>query len=161
MKRVLGALALIVVSLAAAVALWQLVIAAPSAAAENADTQVEGTVVDTELARGTADCGEARSTTYSPSVTYRYTYEGTTYRSENLYPGPSEGTAYCDRSEAQAVVDRYPEGSTVTVHIDGDRPDRSFLETEPIEWNDYVPVAFPLLFALMGLIGLVKELTGE
>lgn len=60
---------------------------------------VQGTVDNARVER--LDAG--RGIDYEPEIEYTYEYQGETYTSEQVFPGPTIRT-YSDRSNAQSVV---------------------------------------------------------
>lgn len=103
----------------------------------NVSRPTDATVVSSESRSGTDD--------YVVDITYRYTVDGHTYRSDNVFPGSGdpEKSAY----KADRIVDDYPEGATVTAYYNPNKPANSFL----IQKRD---VLMPL--AMTGLGGLVS-----
>lgn len=75
------------------------------------------------------------------TVEYRYTVDGETYVSTQLCP--VSGVICYD--DAQAVVDRYPEGETVTAHVDSTNPEDSYLLTPGLPWKLLFIPGFGLL----------------
>lgn len=163
MTKILKTVVFTVVCFAAAGGFWFLVIQAPGQAAERADVTVEGTVVTAEIDVSTvqSDDGAGTDRTYSPEVTYRYTYGGETYTNDNLWAGPGDGSSYGQRSEAEAITSQYPAGSSVSIHLNSDNPSQSFLKTKPTSLNDYFPVALLLLFGVLGLGSLAQQALGD
>jgi len=103
----------------------------------------QGQVVDSRV-RGSA-----------PSVTYRYTVGGTIYRLNQIWL--ADAPAFAGEAEAQAFVDDYPVGKSVTVHHDPDDPQRAALILDQ-------PVAYSgLAVAVSGLLllGLAFVLRGR
>ena len=87
---------------------------------------------------------------YLPQVTYSYKAEGVAYASDRLRPG---GTPqFSTRSKAQAIVDRYPAGSTCVVRYDPGKPARSALELAP---QSYLVLLFGVFAATVGLIAAI------
>ena len=149
----IGSLLATILLFAMAGGAWFLIIEQPSQAMENADTTVDGTVVATNIERS-VNSGEGSQYNYDPEVVYRYSYEGETYTNDNIRPG-SEGRVYGSHSGAEDIIDRYPNGSTVTVHVNSEDPSQSFLQEESRQLNDYFPVA---LLALLGVVSLLSFL---
>ncbi|HEY2585765.1 MAG TPA: DUF3592 domain-containing protein [Tepidisphaeraceae bacterium] len=99
--------------------------------------------------------GEDR-TTYSVEVRYRYTVSGRTYESSrlNVFP-PFAGS----RPEKQAIANRYPPGSTAVCYVNPADPTDAVLESG-LNRSPWL-LAFPLVFVLVGLIGLIVTLRGH
>lgn len=93
-------------------------------ALENA-VEVDATVTASEVVTDTS----GRGIDYLPNVTYEYRYDGVEYSSDDVYPG-SFSASYDVRSEAEAVVDRYPGGEVVTAYVDPSSPGDAFLRKE-------------------------------
>ena len=91
---------------------------------------VESSVADLESNPSTGEPGGSR-----PYVEYRYTYKGTTYTSSKLCPGEYNVGCYGPETEkvAQSVVDHYPEGANVTVHVDPDDPSNASKSDPPTD----------------------------
>ncbi len=81
-----------------------------------------GTIQTSELQKSF----QKGKTRYSPSVSYAYEVDGTP-RTFN-YIWASGGDSSGDQSRQQAVVDKYPVGSTVKVFYDPENPDFAILE---------------------------------
>lgn len=118
---------------------------------------VESSVVQYESNPSTGDPGGSR-----PAIEYRYTYQGTTYTSSKLCPGEGNLGCYGPNTEkvAQSVVDRYPEGSTVTVHVDPDDPSNAYLIDADLPLVYLVPVGMGLLAIVGTAVRFVKRVSG-
>ena len=118
---------------------------------------VESAVADIEGNPSTGDPGGSR-----PYIEYRYTYKGTTYTSSKLCPGEGNMGCYGPNTEkvAQSVVDRYPEGSTATVHVDPDDPSNAYLLDADFPLVYLVPVGMGLLAIVGTAVRFVKQLSG-
>jgi hypothetical protein len=69
------------------------------------------------------------STSYDPKVLYEYDVDGKTFQGQTIRVGDSFFRVSAGgSSEAQKVVDRYPEGSEVYVYYNPDNPAESALE---------------------------------
>lgn len=64
---------------------------------------------------------------YYPQITYEYTYEGQRYTSDNVYASPDSTSI--EEASARSLVEDYPEGETVTDHVDSENPSEAYLET--------------------------------
>lgn len=122
-------------------------------------TPVEGVVVESSVVY--YNTGEG-SSGWSPDIEYRYTYKGTTYTSSKLCPGEHNSGCYGPSTEkvAQSVVDRYPEGSTATVHVDPDDPSNVYLLEEDLPLSYLIPVGFGLFVIVVTAVRFVKQLSG-
>ncbi|MFC7133197.1 MULTISPECIES: DUF3592 domain-containing protein [Salinibaculum] len=121
-------------------------------------TPVDGVVVESSV----VDYNNGQSSGSSPDIEYRYTYKGTTYTSSKLCPGEYNNGCYGPDTEkvAQSVVDRYPEGSTATVHVDPDDPSNAYLLDADFPVVYLVPVGFGLLAIVGTVVPFVKRLFG-
>ena len=70
-----------------------------------------------------------RSHYYSASVTFTYEYRGTTYTSDDLYPGTIDAT-FDTKSEAESAIEPYEENATATAYVEPDAPSEGFLERQ-------------------------------
>jgi hypothetical protein len=68
----------------------------------------------------------SRSYSYEPHVTYSYAVEGAAYVGNDVRAGDF---SISDRSDAEAIVAKYPVGSDVDVRYDPGDPGRAVLET--------------------------------
>lgn len=92
--------------------------------------EVEATVIDSTVAGGSSP-GEATERVYSVEITYEYTYEGETYRNDDVFPeGSADANEFSNRGTAETLVEQYPAGETVTAYVDPDDPDDAHLENE-------------------------------
>ena len=115
-------------------------------ALENA-VEVDATVTASEVVTDTS----GRGIDYLPNVTYEYRYDGVEYRSDDVYPG-SFSASYDVRSEAEAVVDRYPTEEVVTAYVDPSSPGDAFLRRE----TSSGPFAFVGIGAVILLFAVLK-----
>jgi len=86
---------------------------------------VEATIEETSI----SETDGRRSHYYSASVTFTYQYQGTTYTSDELYPGDI-GATFDTRSEAVSAIKPYEENATATAYVDPDAPSERFLERQ-------------------------------
>ncbi len=85
---------------------------------------------------------------YEPRISYKYTVGIKEYISERVHP--TEGWVSSVSFFAERLVNKYPEGKTVRLFYDPERPDQSFLERGML---------FPNLgFVLMAVLMLVLSL---
>lgn len=85
--------------------------------------QVEATVESKEVTVSSSKRGES----YTPNVTYSYTYNGTQYSSTSIRPGI--GTKTSDtRTAAEDRIDRYDVGETTTAYVVRGSPSKSYLK---------------------------------
>jgi hypothetical protein len=114
--------------------------------AAKAWTPVEATVEKSMVKSHSGD----DSTTYSVYIAYRYTFGGETHEGDryNFAGGSSSG-----RGAKEAVVQRHPVGSTVTVYVDPDAPHESVIlrNAGAALYLGLIPV----VFAVFGVLFLV------
>lgn len=93
---------------------------------------------------------DSDGTTYRPHIAYTYRFEGTEYRSDryDFMGGSSSG-----RAGKQAVVDRYPPGSSAQCWVNPGNPNEAVLERGFA--GEMLAGAIPLVFAAVGVAGLV------
>ncbi|WP_256300717.1 DUF3592 domain-containing protein [Haloarchaeobius salinus] len=118
-------------------------------------TTVNATVTETGIEqlpqrRGSPD--------YRPTVTYEYRYEGTSYTSHNVYPG-SAGPRFETRSDAEAELGAYENGSVVTAYVQPDAPGESYLAQQRTD-APLKLVGMGGLFVLVGLGSVLKSFLG-
>lgn len=82
-----------------------------------------GTVQAKKLTRP----GTSLAADFIIDIRYRYTYEGSSYSSENVYPGLDSGW---DEAWSESVLEDFPTGEEVTVYVRPDDPETSFLLRE-------------------------------
>lgn len=114
--------------------------------AENWPT-VEGVVVSAEIERhrSTRSDGSRSNRRYSPDITYRYQIYGDVYENDRVM-----FAQYSSNTERgiRPIVDRYPEGSRVTVYYHPRKPELSVLEPGTTTGNYFIP-----LFGVVWLLG--------
>ena len=81
------------------------------------------------------------SDTYTPVVTFRFSFDGSSYSANGLRPGITEG--HSSRAGAQLDLNDFPIGSKVTAYVPQHDPDSAFLIP--------VPSFFPVVFVLFAL----------
>jgi len=125
-------------------------------------TPVDGLVVESSVVDYESDPAAEQPAGSRPDIEYRYTYQGTTYASSNLCPGEENTGCYGPDTQkvAKSVVDRYPEGSTVTVHVDPGDPSNAYLIDGDLPLVYLVPVGFGLVAIVGSAVRLVKGLSG-
>jgi hypothetical protein len=115
--------------LAGGVALYFGVTTMVGAAASKNWPVVEGTVIASSIRaeRGSSSGtgSTINRTTYHAEVVYEYVIKGTPFSGERVNFG-EYGRETTDH--AAAILDRYPEGTVVSVHYDPEEPERSVLE---------------------------------
>lgn len=111
-------------------------------AALDSGVEVDATVSDTAIEERSG----RRDTDYTPVVTFEYTYEGETYTSSNVYPGPL-GREFDTREAARERLDEYEPGDTVTAYVPSDSPGNGFLERERSN-RPFLLIGFGALFVV-------------
>lgn len=109
---------------------------------------IDAEIVDSEIDFERRD-GERR---WYANVEFRYEYEGTTYRSDLLYP-TTTSKRFDERAGAISVRDDFPEGETVVGYVDPAHPDEAFLNDESASspFVYYIAGAASALFSLVFL----------
>jgi len=97
---------------------------AQSSALESTET-VDATLVSTSVE--TVD--QRRGTSYTPQATFEYSYQGESYTSSNVYPGPLS-KEFGSEADARAQLDGYETGDSVTAYVPSDSPGNAFLNHE-------------------------------
>lgn len=105
----------------------------------------------------TSPSGESDREHYA-NVTYRYTYEGTEYMSDSLFPANRDEQV--SRSRAEEIAGMYAAGDSVTVQVVPDDPTRSYLIEADMLWWYYLAPGFGALLALTGLLNVVQGIRG-
>ena len=123
-------------------------------ALENAveiDVEIEATDIELRERDVSNDDDSTRETetVYRPTVSFTYEYEGQEYQSNNIYPGGGTFQEYPDRSTAEAQIDDFQVGSTMTGYVDPDDPGEAFLIKES-SGSPQMIMVIGGLFALMG-----------
>ncbi|WP_319522566.1 DUF3137 domain-containing protein [uncultured Desulfosarcina sp.] len=107
---------------------------------------VTGNIVQSEIEKQTSTSGEGanKKTTVKeyPKIAYQYNIDGKTYKSGKISFGST--------GNAKKVVSRYPQGKTVPVYYNPDKPGQAVLVPGNPEFN-YVPYFFAVFFILFGL----------
>ena len=111
-------------------------------------------VVEEESTSSTRRNGRRRtetSTTYYPSITYRYEVEGKDYRSSKVTPG--FGRSSKGREWAEQIVAEHPEGAVTTAFVDPAAPDRAFLVEESSRVLYFIFIGVGVALAVGALVG--------
>jgi hypothetical protein len=89
--------------------------------------------------------------TYFPRIEYTYEYQGFPYLSKRIITV----NINWPKKEAEEAVARYPEGASVTVWVDPNRPAQAVLETSMERYARKYRIAFFIgaAFLLVGIIG--------
>jgi hypothetical protein len=98
--------------------------------------KTEGTVLSSQVESETRTCRRGGRpgqlcTTYRANITYQYTVDRRSYRSDSVWAGYDVSPS---AERAQELVRDHPEGATVVVHYDGAEPSQTWLVSEiPLE----------------------------
>jgi len=111
---------------------------------------VEGTVTSTAV--------ESQDDTYVPVVTYEYQFEGETYTNDQIKLVGSVG--FASPGGAEAFLESYAAGDTVSVNVVPQTPSKSFLERGSAGLTMYGIIGFLGLLGLFSVIALVGDLLG-
>jgi len=92
--------------------------------------QIKSVDIEEDVTRRDRDDDGIRETErdYKPVVRYTYEYEGESYTSESLFPGPDE--SFGSRSKAEDYTEEYEAGQQVTVYVNENEPGSAFLVRE-------------------------------
>ena len=101
-----------------------------------------------------------RSIDYEPEIEYTYEYQGETYTSEQVFPGPTIRT-YSDRSKAESVVRSFEPGTTVRAYVRPSAPGDAFLIRERTPWPTQALAIGSVLLGLVVLAGLGEKRPGR
>jgi hypothetical protein len=88
---------------------------------------VPATILSSDVRRSNTKTGPGTgdtATSYWADIEFTYDYDGETRTSDKVWPVAEDGSAMAMR----AVVERYPQGSQVSVFVDPDDPAVAFLE---------------------------------
>jgi hypothetical protein len=91
---------------------------------------VEGRIIRSCVAGGATskDARGKKSSSYVPDIACEFQVSGRSYTSTSVWVGGSYGTS---AGIAASIAERYPVGSTVTVHYLPGDPSESYIETSP------------------------------
>jgi hypothetical protein len=101
-----------------------------------------------------------RGVDYEPEIEYTYEYQGETYTSEQVFPGPTIRT-YSDRSNAESIVRSYEPGTTVRAYVRPSAPSNAFLIRERTPWPARALAVGGVLLGLVVLAGLGEKRPGR
>ena len=101
------------------------------------------TIIRSPMSRG--------GTHAEPVIEYEFQHEGRTLRTSHWRVG---NFSIGNEDSAQAIISRYPVGSSVTVYINQKCPEKSVLESQPSTLC-WVPFGFGILFLAVFSVGLL------
>jgi hypothetical protein len=125
----------------------------PTQTVERAET-VTGTVTATSIDSQSTDSGA----TYAPVVTYEYRFDGATYTSTQIELVGSVG--FQSPGGAEAFLQSYAAGDTVTVHVDPRNPTTAFLQRGSVGFLIYGVIGFLGFVGVLSVIALVGDVLG-
>jgi len=153
-NRVVGALFVVVVGVAFAGFGWY------SYQEEQADLnnaiehegEIRSVDIEEDVTRRDRDDDGIRETDrdYEPVVRYAYEYDGESYTSASLFPGPDQ--SFDSRSGAEDYTEEYESGQTVTVYVNEEEPSSSFLVRESSSLKYKLFMGGGAVVAVIGLL---------
>jgi hypothetical protein len=113
---------------------------------------VPGTVLYTgmETYQSTDDDGST-TTTYGATIQYNYAVAGQSYEGNRRTFSEVRTSS---RRRAEQILQKYPQGSAISVHYDPDNPAESVLETG-VSWGAYALLAFAAIMTIAGVAGML------
>lgn len=117
--------------------------------------EVDATI--TELSIET-DSGTSSSpgTNYEPTVEFEYTYNGTDYTGNKIYPANIEQN-YDTQSGAESAIEGYEQGEETTAYVSPDQPDDAFLKNKTSN-APIIALVLGGLFTLFATASAVKNI---
>jgi hypothetical protein len=113
--------------------------------------QVEATIVET----GVETVEQRRGTAYAPTATFNYTFDGESYTSSNVYPGPLPRES-SSKQAARDVLADYERGGTVTAYVPTGSPGDAYLQRQSSDKPLFV-IGFGVLFVLGGAVSAFRR----
>jgi hypothetical protein len=156
-KHSLGGLVLVVVVGLAFAGIAGYLVTEQNAAIE-ASEPIDATVVSSEVVVEVDTDSDGTTRSYYPAITYEYTVDGRTYRSDNVVPGPGRTTK--GQGWARDVVADNPAGADVTAYYDPATPARAYLVEARTNLELYAFGGMGVLAVLAGLFGIARRLLG-
>jgi hypothetical protein len=83
---------------------------------------------------------------FRPNITYRYEFDGETYTNNNYFTGGNQGPEQFSQPVARDRADTFQPGRNVTVHVNPNNPNQSYLIERKPQQTDYLTVAVLGLF---------------
>ncbi|EGQ43432.1 MAG: protein of unknown function, DUF3592 [Candidatus Nanosalina sp. J07AB43] len=119
----------------------------------NNPENVSATVVDTGIRE---DSSRRGGIDFSPVIEFRYTYNGSNYTSNSMYPGGQGPDEHNLESEAREVVQNYSQGSRIQVLVPPERPQEGFIKAEKTS-DGLVFIGVGFLFLGVGSYRFLKQ----
>ncbi len=113
---------------------------------------ISATVTETGIDE---DSSRRGGTDYQPEIKFEYIFEGQEYESSNMYPGGQAPKDYDLESNAKEVVDRYSQGSQITVNVPPENPGEAFIKAKKTN-NPLIGIGAGILFILLGSYKFMK-----
>lgn len=114
---------------------------------------VQATILSHELAETSAGAA-GESGAWMPVISYEYTINDHTYRSNNVLPRPT----YHTKEWAEEILAHFPVGTVQTAYYNPAQPDQSYLQTTKLAASYYVALSIGLLFIVFGTAKTVEML---
>lgn len=114
---------------------------------------VDGTITESKVVSVVKKEKNKSKTMYSASIIYKYKVDGISLTAHDTYLGSSSSSS-SNRSNAQAIVNKYPTSSNVKVYYSPDRPSTGILEPG-VKFTHYMILLIGGALLLVGGLGLV------
>ncbi|MDD3296429.1 MAG: DUF3592 domain-containing protein [Candidatus Omnitrophica bacterium] len=114
-----------------------------------------GRVISSEIHSHRSHSASSRhsSIMYSAGVAFEYSVAGRTYTSKKISLGECGSSS---RSDAQKVVDKYPQGKEIAVYYNPANPGSAMLEPGKIG-GIFIPFIVGAMFIVVGILGAVGK----
>lgn len=114
--------------------------------------QVQSVDIEEDVTRRDRDDDGIRETdrSYEAIVRYTYEYDGESYTSESLFPGPDQ--TFDSRSGAEDYTEEYESGETVTVYVNEQEPGSAFLVRKSSSLKYKAMMGIGGVVAVLGLL---------
>ncbi len=116
---------------------------------------VEGAIISSQFISGRTS---ENKPFYSAEILYEYYIDNVKYLSNSITSGGQSSSN--NPNYAQKIVRKYSEGDKINVYYNPQNPEQSVLEPG-FHWSDAWPALIGLLFALIGLIGVIFSILGK
>lgn len=111
--------------------------------------EIISSTINEEREKRNSDTGSRYKTVYDPQVEYKYNYQGESYTNNNIKTG-SINNDYSSREKAEEEISEYKKGSSVTVKVNSENPNESYLEKSKAS-SYMVFIGMGILFLIVGL----------
>lgn len=116
--------------------------------------EVEATITDVNV-ESVSSSSSSTSVSYEPRVRFTYEYRGESYTGTNLFPADISPN-YDTRSAAEAALQEYETGQTVTAYVNPDEPGNAFLKNETSN-APLIAVGIGIVLTLLGSAATLKQ----